>query len=86
MTIYNFAAGLDGDIWVAICLEHDLVTQAGTLDELKSEAVALMNAAAEIDLEAGQSKATRHGPPPARDVADVEALPGACRFAVEVQG
>ncbi len=82
--IYNFAAGLDDGIWVAICLEHDLVTQADSADEVKVMAADMLRACAEADREEGLSMSTRR-PPPVDDVADIEALPMAFRFTVEVE-
>lgn len=83
---YNFLAGRDDDIWVALCLEHDWVTQ-GTRDDLSEacQEMVSLNLIWQKEAEcAGENLAVT--PPPTADViAEFRAMLDALEFSITVE-
>lgn len=74
MKIFNFAAGIDNGIPVALCFEHDLVVQAVVMTELPGQCREILQAIARWDREEGLDPWSRP-PPPADVLEEFRALP-----------
>lgn len=84
--IYNFLAGRDDDLWVALCLEHYWVTQ-GTREDL-SEAcheMISLNLIWHKEAECAGANLTSPLPTPADVIAEFRAMPDAFEFSVTVE-
>jgi hypothetical protein len=81
--IYNFVACLDEGIPVAICLQHDLVTQADTLEGLPDACHYMIARVRAWDREEGLDLAARE-PPPDHAVAAFRNTPGSYEIDVDV--
>lgn len=80
---FHFVAGIDNGIPVAICMEHDLVTQSETMDGLPDSCLDMLELTIEADGELGYNISDRQ-PPPQDAVDEVRALPGSTEFSVTV--
>lgn len=80
---FSFVAGRDDGILVALCLEHDIVTQADTMEALRDACAEMLMVTAAIDRERGTNPWDRI-PPPESAVVEFRALPDACEFTVSI--
>lgn len=79
----HFIGCVNDGIPVAICLEHDLVTQAETAAGLQASCAEMIDVIVEDDLSEGLSPWDRK-PPPDSAVAEFRDAPGSFEFTIEV--
>lgn len=81
MKIFHWIGGSEDGLPVAICLEHDIVWQADTKDQLPGECALALRSTYAADREEGNDPTTRPAPPP-NAVAEFRAMPDAWEFSV----
>lgn len=84
MRVLRFIAGVEDGIHVALCLDHDVVTQAPSKAALIDECERVMLCLVAYDREEGLDPWTREPPPP-DVIAEFNALPDAWVFTITVQ-
>lgn len=81
---FHFIGGLEDGIPVAICLEHDLVTQARIMDDLPEMCLDLLRAVVAASAEEGLDPWDRP-PPPVDAITAMRSLPGCNKFTVVLE-
>lgn len=84
MKVTHWVAAMDGDIPIAICLEHDLVTQGRSgqsVHDMSVECELMLAATDQADREEGFRPWDRQ-PPPAEAIAEIRAMADSIEFVV----
>lgn len=81
MRTFNFIACLEDGIPVAICLEHDLVTHAETIGEIRGECENMLRFVAVVCHEEGLDP-WDSTPPPEEAVQEFRDMPGSFTFSL----
>lgn len=81
---FHFVAGFEDGIWIAICLEHDLATQAVSRKDLKEACSEVIEMTWLFCSEEGLDPSFRI-PPPDHAISDIRSLPEAFEFALDIQ-
>lgn len=81
---FHFIACLDSGIPVALCLEHDLVMQAGTMDNIQEQCVAFLRYVIVCNDEEGTDPWS-YDPPPPDVVQEFRGSEGSFEFSVVLE-